>query len=298
MVFDVVVIGGGPAGLSAALMLGRCRRRVLLCDLGQPRNRRSQALHGYLTRDGIAPPAFNDLGRRELPSYGVELRAVGVTGARWADDYYRVSLGDGTEEHARYLLIATGVVDDLPGRSGFDECYGRSVFHCPYCDGWERRDQRLAAYGRGHGVTALALGLKSWSADVVVCTDGVRLHRRHRERLGRNGIAVRTEPVVRLEHEDGALTAVTFASGDPLPRDAMFFITGQHPQSDLATRLGCTLTHRGAVKTGTLCDTNVPRLFVAGDASRDAQFVVVAAAEGVKAAVAINKALQAEELNP
>jgi thioredoxin reductase len=296
MLFDVVVVGGGPAGLSAALMLGRCRRRVLVCDLGQPRNRRSHALHGYLTRDGIAPPAFSDLGRRELTGYNVDLRAVGVTGAQWADDHYRVSLADGTEEDARYLLIATGVVDDLPGISGFDECYGQSLFHCPYCDGWEQRDQRLAAYGRGHAVAGLALGLKSWSADVVVCTDGGRLHRRHRERLARNGILVRTEAVARLEHENGALTAVTFASGDLLPRDALFFTTGQHPQSDLAIKLGCTLTHRGAVKTGTLCDTNVPRLFVAGDASRDAQFVIVAAAEGVKAAVAINKALQAEEL--
>src|SRR5882762_676969 len=100
---DVLVVVGGPAGLSAALMLGRCRRRVLLCDLGQPRNRQSQALHGYLTRDGIAPPAFNDLGRRELTTYGVDLRAMGVTSARWADDHYRVSLGDGTEEDARYL---------------------------------------------------------------------------------------------------------------------------------------------------------------------------------------------------
>ncbi len=111
-----------------------------------------------------------------------------------------------------------------------------------------------------------------------------------------NGVQVRTDRIARLEHEDGVLTGVSFASGDPLPRDAMFFSTGQHPQCDLAIKLGCTLTSKGAVKTGTQCDTNVPRLFVVGDASRDAQFVVVAAAEGVKAAVAINKALQSEEL--
>jgi thioredoxin reductase len=296
--FDVVVVGGGPAGLSAALMLGRCRRGVLLCDLGQPRNRRSQALHGYLTRDGIAPSAFTDLGRGELPAYGVELRHIGVTGARLAGDHYRVSLGDGTEEDARSLLIATGVIDDLPAIPGFDACYGRSIFHCPYCDGWEWRDRPLVAFGRGAEVTGLALGLKSWSADVVVCTNGTRLERRLRDRLARNGVAIRSEPIERLEHNEGILNGVMFASGDPLPRDAMFFTTGQHPQSDLATKLGCTLTQRGTVQTGTLCDTNVPRLFVAGDASRDAQFVIVAAAEGVKAAVAINKALQAEELKP
>ena len=294
--FDVIVVGGGPAGLSGALMLGRCRRRVLLCDLGQPRNRRTSALHGYLTRDGIAPAAFNDLGRDELATYGVEVRRIGVTDAQLNDDHYRVTLSDGAEEDARYLLIATGVIDDMPAITGFDDCYGRSVFHCPYCDGWEWRDRRLVAFGRGASAAGLAVALRTWSRDVVLCTHGGRLNARQRERLALNGVPVRTEPIARLEQHDGMLTAVAFESGDPLPRDAMFFATGQHPQSDLAVRLGCTLTSRGTVNTGAICDTNVPRLFVAGDASRDAQFVVVAAAEGVKAAVAINRALQAAEI--
>jgi thioredoxin reductase len=293
---DVVVIGGGPAGLSAALMLGRCRRRVLLLDLGQPRNRSSHALHGYLTRDGIAPSSFVELGRAELVQYGVEQRAIGVTGAQLAGDHYRFSHSDGTEVDARYLLIATGVVDELPAIPGFGDCYGRSIFHCPYCDGWERRDQPLAAFGRGADVAGLALGLKTWSADIVVCTHGARLAKPLRERLARNGILVRTEPIAQLEHADGALSRVVFATGDSLSRDALFFATGQHPQSSLAIALGCSLNRRGTVKTGAVCDTNVPRLYVAGDASRDAQFVVVAAAEGVKAACAINKALQLEEL--
>jgi len=153
------------------------------------------------------------------------------------------------------------------------------------------------AFGAISGVAVgLALGLKTWSDDIVACTHGAPLERRQRERLARNGIQTRLEPIARIEHDDGALSRIAFASGEALPRDALFFATGQHPQSSLAITLGCTLNRRGTVKTGSLCDTNVPRLYVAGDASRDAQFVVVAAAEGVKAALAINKALQAEEL--
>jgi thioredoxin reductase len=296
--FDVAIVGGGPAGLSAALMLGRCRRSVLVLDLGHPRNQRSHALHGYLTRDGIAPASLIELGRAELSPYGIERRAIGVTGARLIGNHYRLSLANGGAEEARYVLIATGVVDDLPAIEGFDACYGRSIFHCPYCDGWERRDRPLAAFGRGTHVAGLALSLKTWSADVIVCTHGRRLDRGLRERLDHNGIGVRTEPIERIEHVDGAMTGIVFAQGDPISRDALFFTTGQHPQSSLAISLGCTLNRRGTVKTGLSCDTNVPRLFVAGDASHDAQFVVVAAAEGVKAACAINRALQVEELKP
>jgi thioredoxin reductase len=296
--FDVIVIGGGPAGLSAALMLGRCRRSVLLCDLGEPRNKRSHALHGYLTRDGVAPAAFTELGRAELAQYGVALRAIGAISVDPAPDGFRIALTDGGEETARFVLIATGVIDDLPAIPGFQECYGHSIFHCPYCDGWEWRDRRLAVFGRGREAAHMGLGLKTWSADVVVCTNGTPISRALRERLARNRIAVRTEEVDGVEHRDGALTAIRFRAGEPVHRDALFFTTGQHPQSDLAARVGCVLSHRGTVKTGTLCDTNVPGIFVAGDASYDAQFVVVAASEGVKAAVAINKALQKREVLP
>lgn len=295
--FDVVVVGGGPAGLSAALMLGRCRRSVLVCDVGEPRNRVTRAIHGYLTRDGVPPRDFTDLGRAEIARYGVEFRCVGVVGVRPSGERrYEIALAGGGSVEASFVLLATGVIDDLPGIPGFHECYGRSLFHCPYCDGWEWRDRRLVAFGIGRDATGLALALQTWSRDVALCTNGSPIDRGAAARLARAGVAIHTAPVERLAHTDGALTAVAFAGGGLLPRDALFMTTGQHPQSQLAVRLGCTLTRQGTVNTGTLCNTNVPRVFVAGDASRDAQFVVVAAAEGVKAAVAINRALQAEAL--
>jgi thioredoxin reductase len=152
--------------------------------------------------------------------------------------------------------------------------------------------------GTGHGAVGTALALKGWSADVALCTNGARLDRAGRDRLARNEILLRPAPIARLDHFEGRLQAIAMSDGELLERDALFFTTGQHPQSDLAARLGCQNTRKGTVKTGNVCETNVPNVYVAGDASRDAQFVVVAAAEGVKAAVAINRALLQAEVVP
>jgi thioredoxin reductase len=291
-VFDVIVVGGGPAGLSAALMLGRCCRRVLLCDQGTPRNRRATALHGYLTRDGIAPGDFNALGRQELARYGVEFRVGRAIAVTRYQAGFGVSFEDNRTEDARFLLLATGVEDELPPVSGLEACYGRSVFHCPYCDGWEWRDRRLAVLGHGTGAVRLAMSLRTWSSTVALCTNGRRISAADRRALPMRGLAFCGAPVDGLEHTDGLLEAVVFRGGGRLACDGLFFPAAQHPQNGLAAALGCSFTRKGTVDTGRLCETNVSGVFVAGDASRDAQFVVVAAAEGVKAAVAINQALQ------
>ncbi len=296
--FDVVVVGGGPAGLSAALMLGRCRRRVLVCDAGQPRNAKSHSLHGYLTRDGTAPAELNALGRAELATYGVQLRNGVVSGVERDGELFRVAMADGHVEQARFVLIATGVVDELPAIPGLVECYGRSVFHCPYCDGWERQDRRLGALGEGKSGMQLALSLKTWSAQVVLLTNGSRLGAASRARLARNGVEVIADRVSSVVHEHGQLSSAALDSGRAIELDAIFFTSSQHQRCNLAEGLGCAFNRKGTVDTGTLCETNVPGIFVAGDASRDAQFVVVAAAEGVKAALAINRAMQKQELVP
>ena len=299
--YDVIIVGAGPAGLSAALILGRCRRSVLVCDTGRPRNAASQAMHGFLTRDGVSPLEFLAMGRKELERYDtVSLRKVEVVEAQCAaDKRFDVTLATGEAVRSRKLLIATGVVDNLPSIDGFRELYGRSVFHCPYCDGWEVRDQPLAIYGRGERGLGLSLELTAWSRDLILCTDGdAEIDERGRGRLARNGIVIREDRVARLEGLDGRLQHVIFQSGERLPRRAVFFTTGQYQRSDLSVRLGCEINEKGTVRTGKYETTHLQGLYVAGDASRAVQWVIVAASEGAEAAFAINSDLIKEDLAP
>lgn len=296
--FDVIIVGAGPAGLSAALILGRCRRRVLVLDSGKPRNAASRGLHGFLTRDGIEPGEFLDIAREQLRAYEtVELRMAEVTTATCVSRDFELKLANGERFSCRKLLLATGVVDELPDIVGLKELYGRSVFHCPYCDGWEMRDQPLAVYGRGENGAGLALELLLWSRDLVLCTDGPsELPESELARLSRNNIDVREDKIERLDGDDGVLKSIVFENGQTIARRGMFFSAAQHQHSDLAEQLGCALTEQGSIDTGEYEATNLPGLFVAGDASRLVQFVIVAAAEGAQAAVAINKELMKEDL--
>jgi thioredoxin reductase len=292
--YDVVIVGGGPAGLSAALVLGRCRRRVLLCDAGTPRNERARELHGYLTRDGMPPLELLGAGRRELTPYGIELRDVRVMGVDTNPDGFTVAMADGGTANTRTVLIASGVSDDLPDIAGLDECYGITAHHCPYCDGWEEREKAIAVIGNGASGSALALALKTWSDKILFCTNGrARLQAAHRRQLAAHDIGVHEGRIARVEHERGRVTFLALDGGDRIACDAIFMSTHQRPQCALPKVLGCDLNRQGLVKTDHLGQTRVPGLYVAGDASRDVQFVIVAAAEGAKAAVAINKALQA-----
>lgn len=291
---DVIIVGGGPAGLNAAVVLGRCRRSVLVFDSGSYRNRKSHGIHNYLTRDDILPGEFLKLCHKEIEKYGVQLRRKKVIHARKnAEGLFEVRDEDHAIHFSRKLLIATGVKDTLPPVKGFAEMYGQSVFHCPYCDGWEVRDKKLGVYARNKAGWELALALKGWSQDVTLYTDGRNNVKPFQKgRLDAHHISVVTWPWDRMEGKAGQLEKIVFRNGREILCDALFFVNGYAQQCDLVETFGCELSRKGVVKTNRYQQTQTPGLFVAGDADKDMQFVVIAAAEGAKAGVIINKELQ------
>lgn len=296
---DVCIVGGGPAGLSAALILGRCRRDVVVLDGGKPRNASSRGLSGYLTRDGVHPMELRELARAELRRYAtVEVRDTFVIDARRKDDAFVVAAANGERLCARTLLLATGRADELPARPGFARLYGRGVYHCPFCDGWEHRDQPMAAYGRDDDAVEIALELRTWSAQLTLFTDGrSQFDERRRRKLAANGVRIVEHPVRELvPATDGFLERVRLAGGGEVPCRALFFVSDCPQRSGLPERLGC----RFALSGGVLCDehaaTNVPGLYVAGNVRCGLHFAITAAAEGAEAAVAINDALLEADL--
>ena len=296
--YDALIAGGGPAGLSAALVLGRCRRRVLVCDGGRPRNAASHGMHCYLSREGTPPAEFLRLARADVARYpSVEVRDETIAEIARTATGFSARLAGGARVTARRVVLATGIVDELPAIKGVKELYGRSVHHCPFCDGWEHRDEKLAALGKGEKGAGLAAMLTLWSRDVQLFSDGpAELSAEDRARLDRLGIAIEEASLGALEGKDGGLSHVRLADGRAIARDALFFNTGQHQRSPLFAQLGCEVGHKGGIDADAVTEeSSVPGVYIAGDASRDVLFVIVAAAEGAQAACALNKSLMRED---
>jgi thioredoxin reductase len=300
--WDCVIVGGGAAGLSAGLVLGRARRRTLLVDAGNQSNLPAHGIGGLLGHDGRPPAELYAMGLRELAAYpSVEVRPGEVVSGAPADRGFVLELADGRREQARKIVLATGMEYRPPSLPGLAELWGGSVFHCPFCHGWEVRDQPLAVLARGQLAVHKALLLRNWSDDVVLLTDGpAELDAGDRTRLAVAGVEVDERPVAELAARDDELEAVVFTDGSRLARRGLLVAGTLHQRSRLAEQLGAALAEPTPVAHDSLdvdaqWRTTVPGVFAAGDVSAQMPQVAGAIAAGSQAAAAVVQSLLADD---
>ena len=292
---DVVVIGGGAAGLSAALVLGRARRRVAVVDAGAPRNAPAAHMQGFLSRDGMPPTELLAVGRAEVAGYGVELLSDRVDAI---DPGFIVRLASGTTLTGRTILLATGVTDDLPDIPGVSERWGRDVLHCPHCHGWEVRDQPLGVLGTIPGSVQHALLVRQWSDDVIFFASTYDLAPVEIDQLYARDVEVVHGTITHLEIRADRLAGVVLAGGGVIPRTTVFVRPGIVPHADgLLAALGCDVDHAGFPIVDPTGRTSTPGVWAAGNAADPRAQVITAAGAGSAAAIAINADLVQDDVD-
>jgi thioredoxin reductase len=293
--YDVAIIGGGPAGLSAALVLGRARRRVVVVDAGTPRNAPAAHMQGFLSRDGTPPAELLRAARDEVRRYGVELVEDRVVSAAAG---FALRLAGGRTLEARTVLLATGAVDELPDIPGARERWGRDLLHCPYCHGWEVRDQPIGVLGTGAGSVEHAHLLRQWTDDVILFAHTAVVTAGEREALHARGIAVVDGTVEELVVTNDRLQGVRLADGHTVARRALFIRPALRAHAGgLAAALGCELLEDGLVRADHGGRTSVRGIWAAGNATNPRAQVITAAGEGSAVAIAINTELVADEVD-
>jgi len=295
--FDVVVIGGGAAGLSAALVLARARRHVLVVDAGSPRNAPAAHMHGFLSRDGLPPSTLVTLGREEVADFGGEIVNATVTdAARCNKAWFRLVLSDGRRVGARRLLVATGLRDVLPDIAGLHERWARDVLHCPYCHGYEVRDQQLGVLGGTPGAVRYAQIVRQWAHDVVYFTPPDTLSAQHRIELVARAVGIVEGDIERMVTDEDQLTGVQMRDGRLIGRQALFVPPEFVPHNDLLLTLGCQVDDDGWPVKDPSGRTTEPGVWVAGNVANPRAQVITAAGEGSAAAIAINADLVDEDV--
>lgn len=294
---DAVIIGGGPAGLNAALVLGRARKRVAVIDEGRPRNAVTRESHGFLTRDGISPGEFRRIAREQIGAYPsvffVADTAVSATGT---DGRFTVATAQGDTFASKKLLLAGGMKDrplDIPGLA---DVYGTSAFVCPYCDGWELRDEPLVIINRGAELMHFAPVISGWTDRFTICTNGPDgLTEDQRQELRRHNVPLFDAPIRRIDSSDGIVRGVMLEDGTTVPCRGIFFKPELVPGSDLPRAIGCEMTETGAVAVDEFGKTSVAGVYSAGDAASRAHQLIAAASMGALTAVTMNNELNTEE---
>jgi thioredoxin reductase len=297
-IYDVAIVGGGPAGLTAAMWLGRYLRRVVLVDSGDPRNWETRGINGYLGLPAVTPAALRGAGREEARRWGAELIDGCVESVtRAGDEHFRLALESGDTLEARRVLLAFGVKDIWPDIPGLERVYGATAYHCPDCDGHETVGKKTVVVGMGRKAVGLALALSTWTREIVVCTNGrdPELTDALMAQLDKLNIPVLTSRVRQAVHTDRTLTALELDDGMLLDCERLFFSIGHFPADDLAQRLGCRRNDEGCVVIDEHFHSSVPNVYAAGDLVPGTQLALAAAAGGARAAIAIHHSLLAPE---
>jgi thioredoxin reductase len=293
---DVVIVGAGSAGLSAALALGRARRKVLVLNGGPPRNAPAKASHNFFTRDGTPPSELVKIGLAQLKPYDIEVQSRNAESIKKTNNHFELMLDDGQCVASRKIILATGVLDVLPNIPGCRELWGKTIHHCPYCHGWEVRDRPLAGYAQGEVGYQFAIMIRHWSKDLVVCSNGdsgfSNEQCQHLEQLNLDIIEI---PIQHLEKSDQGLLVI-FRDGTALAREHIFMRPPHQQRSPLAAQLGCTMSEDGLyVKVNSSGETSVAGVYAAGDMTGQMQAVSQAVAGGTLAAAMLNHALVFED---
>lgn len=295
--YDVIIIGGGPAGLSAALTLGRAKREILVIDEEKPRSQVTRFSHGYLTRDGVKPGDFRKTAREELSKYHlVDYINDLVLDVHRHEKQFKIGLKKEQNFIARKILFATGLRDVLPEVRGFNEVYGKSAFICPYCDGWEFRDQSIAIIGSKLSDVHFVKALHGWSHDIALFTNGPhQLEEKQIEGFRKKQVPIYEEKISEIEHENGIVNSIVLDGGQRISRSAIFFNPGVKQASLIPHSLGVALNENDIYITEEDGKTNVEGLYIAGDSRNHLHQIIHAASDGSKAAVGINMELLKED---
>ncbi|RKD75993.1 thioredoxin reductase [Sinobaca qinghaiensis] len=297
MILDCAVIGGGPAGLNASLVLGRARRKIILFDDNRPRNAVTSESHGFITRDGIDPQELKRIAQDELRKYpDVRVEKQRVREIQKKEQHFQITMENGDIYQAKKVILATGFKEIMPDVKRVAEFYGNSLFSCPYCDGWELRDQPLAVISENPHAFHMAKIVSNWTDDVIVCTNGRQiLSEDEKEILGRKHIHVYEEKILSLIGECGALEEIAFVDGTTVKRTGGFITPEWTQSSPFASALGCARNERGGIDVDQMKQTTIPGVFACGDTlMAGPSQLIIAAGEGSMAGAAVNAALVEE----